>query len=569
VAILSPGEIAPSDRASADISRAGAPHAQALFAVVRRLLAWLETLASRRAGGVFLFAIGLAVYAVRALAWPLAAGRDLDEYLYVWVQLFDRDVLLPWALLFRTPAAPLLAGPALDLWDGNLAEPLLALLYAGSIVCWSVAARHFGPWAAFGVAAALLLYQGYALMFHELSSEPVFAAAFAGWALLVVRAWFAPSAGRYALVGLGVAVLALVRPGNAVLLAFGIVPLLVAGTWRARLERTGAFVLAAALPLVAWSAHNGVRFDYWGLARGGNAIVPFYRAFITDNIVSQENGEQSRRLAAAMRAHLLTREPYRSYGVTLDRLFTQGSFRVHEDLYLLSDQVFGWDDDYRVLRDAGVEGVRAHPGTYARGVTRTIWDELAKAQFRTVPSSDTERARQSTPGTETIGGKTPPEPSEGEPIPEGQVVWISRPDQSIRQVWTSPTEWHFEFDHPADRVRFEEIEREVSALFAALPDRAGNAQLGLRLNQLSRWYPRPWMWIVLGLVAIAWRRPRGWPIVVALSLAAFSVVLLNALGLFADLHFVLPVAPAFVLLGLAGVLGERRQAGLTATPAPP
>ena len=31
----------------------------------------------------------------------------------------------------------------------------------------------------------------------------------------------------------------------------------------------------------------------------------------------------------------------------------------------------------------------------------------------------------------------------------------------------------------------------------------------------------------------------------------------NALGLFADLHFVLPVAPAFVLLGLAGLLGPR------------
>ena len=164
-----------------------------------------------------------------------------------------------------------------------------------------------------------------------------------------MRAAFAPRVARFALAGVGVAVLALVRPGNAVLLAFGIVPLLVAGTWRVRLERTGAFVLAAVLPLLAWSVHNGVRFDSWGLARGGNAIVPFYRAFITDHIVSPENGEQSRRLAAAMQQHLLTREPYRSYGVTLNELFEKGSFRVHEDLYLLSDQVFGWDADYAIL----------------------------------------------------------------------------------------------------------------------------------------------------------------------------------------------------------------------------
>ena len=66
-----------------------------------------------------------------------------------------------------------------------------------------------------------------------------------------------------------------------------------------------------------------------------------------------------------------------------------------------------------------------------------------------------------------------------------------------------------------------------------------------------------------GVIAIAWRRPRGWPILVALSLAAVAVVLLNALGLFADLHFVLPVAPAFVLLRVA-VFSARAPAALPA-----
>jgi hypothetical protein len=520
---------------------------------------WLERLAAGRRGGLLLFVLALAGYAARAYAWPLTTGRDLDEYLLAYVQLFDHDVLLPWSLLFRTPIAPLYDGLSLDLLGGRLAEPAMAVLYAGSIVCWAAAARFFGPLAAVAVAVFLLAYQGYALMFHELSSEPVFAAAFAVWGWLVVRAAFAPTVGRFALVGLGVAVLALIRPGNAVLLAFALVPLLVAGAWRARFERTGAFVLAAVLPLIAWSVHNGVRFDSWGLARGGNAIVPFYRAFITDHIIAPENGEDSRRLGAAMQQHLLTREPYRSYGVTLDQLFRDGSFRVHEDLYLLSDQVFGWSSDYDVLRGAGVEGVRAHPGIYARGVARTIWDELAKAHFRVVSTdSETETDASSEPDTVVIHGKRLPAPSEGEPIPSGQVVWISRPDQSIRQVWTSPTEWHFEFAHQQDRMRFEQIRRETSDLFDALPDRTGNAQLALRLSQLSRWFPRPWMWILLGIVAIAVRRPRGWPILVALAAAAFAVVLLNALGLFADLHFLLPVAPAFVLLGLAGVLGTRQ-----------
>ena len=349
-----------------------------------RGLARLEALASRPVGAAGLFALGLLVYIGRAIAWPLQAGRDLDEYIYAWVQLFDHDVLLPWSLLFRTPATPVFVGASLDAFDGRFAEPLMALLYAGSIVCWAAAARHFGAWAAIAVAAVLLVYQGYALMFHEISSEPMFAAAFALWALLLTRAAFGPSVRRFALVGLGIALLALVRPGNAVLIAFAVFPFVLAGAWRERLRWAAAVALAAALPLAAWSVHNGLRFDTWALARGGNAIVPFYRAFITDHVVSPENGESSRRLAAAMQEHLLTRDPYRSYGVTLDQLFDRGSFRVHEDLYLLSDEVFGWDSDYEILRKAGVEGVRAHPGVYARGVARTIWDELAKAQFRVV-----------------------------------------------------------------------------------------------------------------------------------------------------------------------------------------
>jgi hypothetical protein len=506
--------------------------------------------------------IALGVFAFRALAWPLQTGRDLDEYLLAYVQLLDRDVLLPWSLLFRTPITPLVAGGSLDVAGGVLAEPLAALLFAGSVVAWAAAARTFGPRTALAVALAVLAYPGWGAMFHELSSETTFAAAFSLWAWLVARAAVSPSTGRFALVGAAVGLLALIRPGNTALLAFAAFPFVVPGAWRKRLRWATAVALCGVLPLVAWSAHNGLRFGEWGLARGGNAIIPFYRAFITDHIVSGENGYDSRRLAGAMERHLLTREPYRSYGVTLDELFARGSFRVHEDLYLLSDQVFGWDDDYAVLRGAGLEGVRAHPGTYARGVLGTVEDQLTKAFFRALPAA-TPNAPDADDDTVVVNGQRLPRPSEGEPIPGGQVVWISRPDGRIRQAWDSPTEWHLEFDVPSDEGRLDAIQAHVDDLFDALPDRTGNTTLALRLNQASRWYPRPWMWILLGIVALAVRRPRGASTLVALSLAAFAVVFLNALGLFADLHFLLPVAPAFVLLGLGALLGERARSRLS------
>ena len=115
------------------------------------------------------------------------------------------------------------------------------------------------------------------------------------------------------------------------------------------------------------------------------------------------------------------------------------------------------------------------------------------------------------------------------------------------------------FSNPSQRPRFDAIVRERDELFSALPDRSGNAQVALRLNQLSRWFPRPILWIVVGLLALALRRPRGGQVLVALSLAAFFVIVFNALGLFADPHFALPVAPAFVLFGAGAALGVRRD----------
>ena len=523
--------------------------------MLARGLAAVERLAGSGWGAIAVFALGLIVYGVRAIAWPLNVGRDLDEYLYAWIQLFDSDVLLPWSMLFRTPVTPVLAGVLLDTGGGVLAEPVLAVLFAASVVAWTLAARAFGPWPAVATAAALLLYPGYGAMFHELASETAFAAAFSLWALLVVRASTHPSAVRFALVGFGIALLALIRPGNAVLLAFALYPLAIPATWRARVTWAAAVAGAALLPLAAWTVHNGLRFDEWKVARGGNAVVPFYRAFLTDRIVSPEHGPASRRLGEAVREHLLTREPYRSYGVTSKEVFSAGSARVHEDMYTLSDEAFGWATDYGVLRDAAIEAIRDRPWDYASGVLETVWLQLSEPYYRAVPGAPTPDADE--PETVQVDGQTLPRPSEGQLIPEGQNLWILRPDNAIRDVWTSPTRHHFVFARAADRPRFARVQRRLNELFAALPDRSANTQLAVRLNQASRWYPRPVLWLAVGLLALGLRRPWGARIVLALSAAAVLVVLLNAVGQPADRHFVLPVAPAFVLLGTVGLLGRR------------
>ena len=164
----------------------------------------------------------------------------------------------------------------------------------------------------------------------------------------------------------------LARPVGQVLLLLGLAPLLAARGRRPRVEAVVAFALAAILPLVALAGVNAARADDFTVVRGGSASLLF-RTFVADRIVEPDNGEASGELARAVSRELLPHEPYRSRGIDLETFFSSGSSRMHDDLTVLSDRTWGWDDDYRHLGRVAREAIRAYPGTYARGVAKDIW----------------------------------------------------------------------------------------------------------------------------------------------------------------------------------------------------
>ena len=193
------------------------------------------------------------------------------------IELFQSDPIDLGYVLGRTPLAPLAMGALLVPFGGALAEPLMSLLYAASILSWFLAARRFGGGAALIMVVILLAYPGYGILFHELGSDSVFAAAFAGWSLLAVRVLERPTTSGFALLGSGVAVLTLVRPGNQVL-----VVLAVHGV-RARRLVASACHLGSCVRRPGRGPSGGLDraqrcalpHDYT-IARGGNAFL-FYR----------------------------------------------------------------------------------------------------------------------------------------------------------------------------------------------------------------------------------------------------------------------------------------------------
>jgi hypothetical protein len=94
-------------------------------------------------------------------------------------------------------------------------------------------------------------------------------------------------------------------------------------------------------------------------------------------------------------------------------------------------------------------------------------------------------------------------------------------------------------------------------LLGALPDRDARPELVRRLNSASRWYPRPVLWLVLGLLAAILRRPRGIAVPLVLAGAALLILVGTALAVYAVAEYSVPVAPAFILLAAAGVFGTR------------
>lgn len=504
-----------------------------------------------------LAAAALVVYAAVSVALPLAEGRDFGRYLVVYAQLFGEHVVYPYSLASRPPLTPVVTGLLLE-GGPIVAEAGAAVLYATSILCWWAVARRFGPATAVATAVALLAYPGYALLFHQLSSDALFAFVFAVVALLVARAAERPTVARAALLGGGVAALVLVRPVAQVLLLLVLVPLVVAGTWRGRLRCSAAFALAAVLPLLGWAVHNAVRADDFTLARGGGATLPLFRAFVVDRIVEPENGPASRELERAVSRELLRYEPYRSYEVDLDEFFSSGSARMHEDLTGLSDKVWGWDDDYGHLAQVGREAVLAHPWEYARGVAGDVRKLLVTSLYAGLPETDAEPAPARRPETSSQGGELPV-PGEGEPIPAArQSGHVTTPDGRIREVWTSPTEHYLVFDDPRDAPRVTEMGRHMDGLLANFPDREPRAGAIEWLNRASRWYPRPVLWLVVGLVAVSLRRSRRLAVPLVLAGAALLVLLGTSLAVYAVPEYAVPVAPAFVLLATAGVLGRAR-----------
>jgi CHASE2 domain-containing sensor protein len=83
--------------------------------------------------------------------------------------------------------------------------------------------------------------------------------------------------------------------------------------------------------------------------------------------------------------------------------------------------------------------------------------------------------------------------------------------------------------------------------------------LALRLNQASRWFLPPVVWLLLGVVGLVLRRPQRALALATPAIAGLVVIVLSALAIPSVPHYSVPVVPAFMLLAAGSLTGRRRR----------
>jgi hypothetical protein len=156
--------------------------------------------------------------------------------------------------------------------------------------------------------------------------------------------------------------LVLNRPGNQILVLCAFFPLLNLGvSSKRRVLLSFVFLAVYSLFHISYCSYNYSRQNWFAVSRLGNAHLPFYRVYLQDRLVSPENGPRSRELANLVEKEILSMESYKKYRIDLDTFFKTPTQRMYNQLVKTVNDVYGWDYNWKILRQVSMEAYRMYP----------------------------------------------------------------------------------------------------------------------------------------------------------------------------------------------------------------
>lgn len=302
--------------------------------------------------------------------FPMAEGRDSWTYWAYFRDIFRTDPQYSLLMLFRTPATPLFYGLAFGL--GGIKGAMVAAC-AGYVIIVLVVydlLTTYRIWV--GLMGVLLLFINLRFFerYNSVGSETLQSVLLAIWFWVTFNSMERGGWRLGCALGIVTYLLVMNRPANQLLIPMCILPLL--GMWIgpafSKTVKNKEFIRCAVTGLVVAMAFsllhassNYLRYGHFCIAGMGGAHIPFYRLFLQQRLIAPENGPRSAELAALVKKYILSESMCLQYGIDENIFFHHSTQRMFNMLVRKAYAERGWDHDFKLLKDAGWEAIRANP----------------------------------------------------------------------------------------------------------------------------------------------------------------------------------------------------------------
>ncbi len=486
---------------------------------------------------IFAFIFAITTHILLWIAYPLHWGPDGPNYIYYYLDIFNKNPLFPMILTYRTPVAPLFYGFLLEL-GGSIAVSMvievLSLLLIPAVYLLSLS---WGKYSARVATILFIAFLPYQIQFHQISSDALFSWFVLIFFLSLKYAIAHKNIYSWLISGIIASLTILTRPSGLVIVIIPVVLFFLNLKFKKILKLAGVFLLCIIVFLGSFIIFKGVRLNDYGLSRGSN-YTAFMRIYtLQESLWSPDNGPESKKLVSIVEEKLLTTDLYKKYDIDIKKVLAhQPNRRILGDIIVTVDRVEGWNTEYELLKKVAYESIKASSFSFLEHYLRDIL--LLITINQDVPEApginDTKIYLND---INSYTEEDLPKPTEGELIPFSNTWWmLSRPDGSLPST-----------------LQLSNFNERYEAIVSDIDNPGGSEKLVKLVNRL--WdtinIPISYFW-VFGIFAIIFSKKLNRILLITIIIFSLIIIVGTLYAAHVYTRYRLPLDPLLMIAGVAG-----------------
>lgn len=341
---------------------------------------------------IFVVCVSLAAYWIHSVAWPLHPGRDWASYLSVLTTITDGNLFQKHSLVdlgifgprisHHPPVTPLLTGFIFFLGGPILLEISLSLAFCFVNFAAYTIASFWGRMVGIIGVIILCLFQPYIHIFHQASSDAIFAALLMLFFFASFRFLHSQNYKTTIVIGLIAFLASFTRTTGNLLFFFWPFMLVLLGLFGLKrfIRHALVFSCICAILWSCWATYFFITVDSFQTNFGSTAFTQV-KVHQVDEIFYPENGPASMEISQIIKKNI---EEGKYKGVVDQRgllvndleSFRTGGNRTLGLLILAPRARYSLEESNRLIERAAVEAIRAHPRRYLRGLIVGLHESL-------------------------------------------------------------------------------------------------------------------------------------------------------------------------------------------------